>query len=356
MRRSRSPRQFYLVAAVLVAAALSLAACTKAINPVGPGDGSSTPASPSPSSSASPSSSPSAHSAASRPLAPLTGLLASSSAAAGKPAVALDLTGSDPSGLTSADLVFQEFSSPVRYIAVFQSKQATAGPVTGTQPTDKQALTVLHPLIGYAGAAAPFFITNLDKSQLKDAGYGGHPSLYTTGTQGLTSSTQAIMSAITGETAPPQLFRYRGASSGADTLAASGVSRPTSARVTIPGYGTQEWTFSQRHNAWQLSSGGPWVRVANVVVQTVPYKTVGINAQAGRSAQVAQVIGRGHTEVLSGTAAGGSGGTAASGTWAKPHVRDVTAYLETDGSPMAFQPGPTWIILAPPGTTVSTSS
>jgi Protein of unknown function (DUF3048) C-terminal domain len=352
MPRSGSPRQFGLVAAALAVAGVCLGGCSSPINPVGGGSGSPAPASSSPSSS--PSSSSSSSSAAG-PLAPLTGLPAASEAAADKPAVALDLTGSDPSGLTSADLVFQEFSAPVRYIAVFQSKQATAGPVTGTQPADKQALSVLHPLIGYDGAAAPFFITSLDKSKLKDAGYGAHPSLYTAGTQGLTTSTQAIISAVTGETAPPQVFRYRGSSSGANTLAATGVSRPTSARVSIPGNATQDWTFSQKHNAWELTSGGPPVRVANVVVQTVPYKTIGINKRAGISAQVAQVLGRGHAEVLSGSAAGGSGGTAASGTWAKTHIRDVTNYLENSGSPMAFQPGSTWIILAPPGTTVSTS-
>jgi Protein of unknown function (DUF3048) C-terminal domain len=293
---------------------------------------------------------------ASRPLAPLTGLPAASAVAAGRPAVALDLAGPDPSGLTSADVIFQEFSSPVRYVAVFQSKQATAGPVTGTQPADRQALSVLHPLIGYDGAAAPFFITSLDKSKLvKDAGYGGHPSLYTTGTQGLIASTKAITNAVTGHAAPPPLFRYRGASSGADTLAATGVSRPTSARVTIPGYGTEYWAFSPRHNSWELTSGGPRVRVANVVVQTVSYKSISINRRAGLSAQVAQVIGSGRTKVLSGSATGGSGGTAASGTWSKPRINDVTIYLETSGSPMAFQPGSTWIILAPPGTQVSTS-
>ena len=99
------------------------------------------------------------------------------------------------------------------------------------------------------------------------------------------------------------------------------------------GNATQDWTFSQKHNAWELTSGGPPVRVANVVVQTVPYKTIGINKRAGISAQVAQVLGRGHAEVLSGSAAGGSGGTAASGTWAKTHIRDVTNYLENSGSP-----------------------
>lgn len=313
------------------------------------GSSSPTPASPRASSSASAGT-------ASRPLAPLTGLPTANAAAAGRSAVAVDLAGPDPSGLTSADVVFQEFSSPVRYVAVFQSKQATAGPVTGSQPTDKQALSVLHPLLGYDGAAAPSFITSLHKSKVvKDAGYAGHPSLYTTGARGLIASTKAITNAVTGQTAPPPLFRYRGASSGADTLAATGVSRPTSAHVTIPGYGTEHWAFSPRHDSWELTSGGPRVRVANVVVQTVSYKSVGINRRAGLSAQVAQVMGSGRAQVLSGSATGGSGGTAASGTWSKPHINDVTIYLETSGSPMAFQPGPTWIILAPVGTQVSTS-
>jgi len=347
MPRGGSLRQFRAAAAVLAAAGLSVAACSKAIN-VGGAAGPSAPASPS-------ASSPASADSASRPVAPLTGLPAANGAAAGKPAVAVDLAGPSPSGLSSADVVFQEFSSPVRYIAVFQSKQATAGPVTGTQPADKLALSVLHPLLGYDGAAAPYFIKTLDKSKVTDAGYAGHPSLYTTGAQGLTTSTQAIVSAITGQTAPPPLFRYRGASSGADTLAVAGLSRPTSAQVTIPGYGTEDWTFNQQHNMWQLTGGGPPISVANLVVQMVSYTSVGINKHAGLSAQVAQLVGSGHAEVLSGGASGGSGGTAASGTWSKPHLADVTNYLDSSGSPMAFQPGTTWIVLAPPGTQVSTS-
>jgi len=349
MARSRAARQFGAAVAVFAAAGLSLAACSKPIDPVGAASGS--PTSPSPSAS-----SPASAVNTTRPLAPLTGLPAASGADAGRPAVAVDLAGPDPSGLASADLVFQDISSPVRYIAVFQSKQATAAPVAGTQPTDKSVLSVLHPLLGYNGAAAPYFITGLHKSKyVKDAGYTEHPSPYTQGTQGLTVSTQAIMSAVTGDTAPPPLFRYRGASTGAHTLATTGVSRPTSARVTIPGYGTEGWTFSQQHNAWELTSGGPSVRVANVVVQTVPYKSVGINAHLGLTARVAQPLGSGHAEALSGGAAGGSGGTAASGTWSKRYLSQVANYFDSSGSPMAFQPGVTWIILAPQGTTVSTS-
>jgi Protein of unknown function (DUF3048) C-terminal domain/Protein of unknown function (DUF3048) N-terminal domain len=347
MPQCRSSRWYWAAAAITVAG-LALSACASAPSPVGPAGG--------PSSPARPSASPTASAASdSRPLAPLTGLPAASAAAAHRPAVAVDLAGPDPTGLTSADLVLQEFTSPVRYIAVFQSRSATVGPVTGTQPTDGAALSVLHPLIGYDGGAAPYFVTLLDKSKVKDAGFSHYPSLYTTGPQGLTVSTKAIAGAVPGATAPPPLFQYRGAQSGASTLAGTGLSRPTSARVTIPGYGTEEWTFDQHADKWVLTGGGPRVQAANVVVQTVTYKQIGINASVGRTTQSAHLTGTGRVEVLSASAAGHSGGTAAGGTWARPYVGKVTVYLDSSGTPMSFQPGSTWVILAPPGTRVSTS-
>jgi hypothetical protein len=65
------------------------------------------------------------------------------------------------------------------------------------------------------------------------------------------------------------------------------------------------------------------------------------------------LIGKGTVEVFSG-GAGGSG-TAAPGTWSKPHLKQLTNYIDDNGYPMAFQPGPTWVIFAPKGTKVSTS-
>jgi hypothetical protein len=338
-------RQNLATAALAAVAGLTVAACSSVANPVGAGG----------SGSASPSTSPTSSAAtASQSTAPLTDLPASASAAA-KPAVAVDLGGSNPSGLGSADVVFQEFSSPVRYVAVFQSHPADTGPVTSTQPSDWQILSVLHPLLAYDGAAAPYFIPQLDKSKsIKDAGYGGHPSFYTSGAAGVNVSTSTVISGISGETAPPPLFPYRGADTGATTLASAGLSHPTSVQITIPGNGTQEWAFDQQADRWKLTSGGPSVEVANLVVQMVSYKTVGVNVRAGISTLSAQVIGTGKAEVLS-ASAGGSGGTAASGTWSKPHIGSVTNYLDSSGSPMDLQPGSTWILLAPPGTQVATS-
>ncbi len=110
-------------------------------------------------------------------MAPLTGL-AVPDAIARRPAVAIAVASSDPVGLGSADLVFGEMTSPVRYLAVFQSDEASrVGPVTSTRPTDGQALSVLHPLLGYDGGTSEF-ISVLDATRVIDDGYAGHASLY----------------------------------------------------------------------------------------------------------------------------------------------------------------------------------
>ena len=98
----------------------------------------------------------------------------------------MPLSGSQLQGLAAADVVFEEMTSPLRYVGVFQSRDASSvGPVTGTRPTDAQALSVLHPLDAYDGGT-PSFIRVLDRTQVLDLGYASHPSLYHPGAGGLT--------------------------------------------------------------------------------------------------------------------------------------------------------------------------
>lgn len=285
---------------------------------------------------------------ASGPPAPLTGLAAGSAVDAARPAVAV-VVGPGPRGLGSADVVFQEFSDPVRYIAVFQSRRASGvRPVTSTQPTDSELLSVMHPLIAYH-SGTPTFVKILDRSKVTDVGFGNHPSAYTS--DGVAVSTRAVLRSARGSGPPPPIFVFRGGLAGAGPFAATGVSHPASVRVSVPGRGTQLWTFDPHSGRWVLSSGGPKVAVANLIVQTVPYRHI-VNTKAGLNVLSARVIGGGQAEVFSGSAAGSA---AAPGTWSKPHLQDVTNYYDKNSNPMAFQPGPTWVILAPRGTRVSTS-
>lgn len=335
-------------ALALAAAGLAVTACSQQL----PGPANSTTPSSAPGSASA-----SAHAdSAARPAAPLTGLPEASAAQAAKPAVALVVAGPAPQGLGSADVVFEEMTTPVRYIAVYQSRQSAAvGPVTSTQPTDGQVLSVLHPVIGYDGAATPFFFKVLAKTKVNDAGYLGHPALYTSAAGGLTATPASLAQAFPGDGAPPPLFSYRGSGTGTANLATTGVSRPSSVTVTVPGAGTQLWTFDSRADRWGLSSGGPSVQAANLVIEKVPYRVITISRRRGVFVSSARVIGTGWAEVFSGKEPGGSGGTAATGSWSKPNIGDVTNYFDAGGSLMAFQPGPTWVILAPDGTQVQAS-
>jgi Protein of unknown function (DUF3048) C-terminal domain/Protein of unknown function (DUF3048) N-terminal domain len=340
-----SPRASPVAAGLAIVAGLAVAGCGQVPSLVG----AATPPA-NPNASSSPSAVRGSH-----PIAPLTGLPAASPADAARPAVALDVAGPHPSGLTAADLVFEEVTSPVRYIAVYQSRDASGvGPITTTQPTDRMVLTVLHPLIGYDGAAAPYFVKFLDKTTITDVSFTGHPTLYASGAAGPTTSTQAILRAAR-HVAPPQpLFSYRGVGAAGGTLAGKEF-RCTSVSVALPGLGTQDWTFDQHADRWVLTRNGPKVAVANLVVQMVPYKQVNVSRRQGIVVSTAEVTGSGKAEVFSGSISSGSGGTGAIGTWSKPHVAELTNYFDSSMAPMAFQSGPTWVILAPLATHVSTS-
>jgi hypothetical protein len=288
-------------------------------------------------------------------VAPLTGLPARGARAAGRPAVAVPVSGSQPQGLGSADVVYEELTSPLRYVAIFQSRDGSVGPVGQTRPTDAQALSVLHPLAAYDGGT-PSFIRVLDASDVVDVGYASHPALYRQSAQGPTVSTSQVQQAARG-TAPPQLFTYQGSGVGdAPAFASTGVRRAATLRVTAPGQATQVWTFDARAHSWRQVAGGPAVRATNVVVQDVPYKTVYLSRKYGLTTTSARVVGSGSALVVSETGGtAGSSGTAVKGTWSKPGLRAVTAYLDARNSPVGFQRGSTWVILAPAGTQAVTS-
>jgi hypothetical protein len=264
--------------------------------------------------------------------------------------VAVPVSGPDPNGLGSADLVLAEMSSPVRYLAIFQSAEVTAGPVGATRPMDGQALSVLHPLTGYDGGTASF-ISVLDATKIVDVGYPGHSSLYASGPGGLTVSTAAAVAAERSDGPPPPLFSYRAATA---PLASARVTHPASVRVDVPGQPELRWNYDAKAARWTQVAGGPRVTAANLVIQIVAFKTVYLSRKYGQTTQSARVIGAGPATVFSAGPPGAApGGSAAAGTWYKPGLAAVTNYFDAAHLPMDFAPGPTWIVLAPAGTRIT---
>jgi hypothetical protein len=329
---------------------LALAACS-AGHGAGPRADHSAPASvPPPASTAdAPSASAVPGNRAAGPVAPLTGLPVPALTAQ-RPAVAVAVAGPDPVGLNAADLVYEDVTSPVRYLAVYQSKEANqVGPVTGTRPEDGPALSVMHPLTGYDGGTSSF-VTVLDATKIIDAGYLRNPSLYLVGPDGVTVSTAVVAASGKSDGPPPALFSYR---KPGDSLASAKETHPTELQVSVPGQPTERWSFDGRTDRWVHEAGGSQISVANLIVQIVGYKTVYLSRRYGETTQSARVTGIGHATVYSGTAPGGSGGTAAAGTWSKPGRATVTNFFDAANQPMNFTPGPTWVVLAPAGTQTS---
>jgi hypothetical protein len=286
------------------------------------------------------------------PVAPLTGLPVPA-ATAQRPAVAVAVAGSNLVGLDAADLVYEDMTSPVRYLAVYQSEETGhVGPVTSTRPEDGPALSVMHPLTGYDGGTSSF-VSVLDTNKIIDDGYLRHPSLYSAGPDGLTVSTAAVAASGESDGPPPALFSYRKAD---ESLASAHETHLTEAQVTVPGQPAERWSFNTKTDRWVHTGGALQISVANLVVQIVGFKAVYLSRRYGQTTQSARVTGMGHVTVFSGIAPGGSGGTAATGTWSKPGRAAVTNFFDASNQPMKFAPGPTWIILAPAGTQTSQST
>src|SRR5437773_178059 len=69
---------------------------------------------------------------------------------------------------------------------------------------------------------------------------------------------------------PPPLFSYRRTGAG-DPIATTGTWQAISVQLTIPGAAAQIWKYDSHTGRWS-QSGGPAAQVANLVIQTVPYK------------------------------------------------------------------------------------
>lgn len=277
--------------------------------------------------------------------APLTGLPVSDRIAAG-PAVAVPLVESDggtrPAGLSRADLVYQEFDRPgtAHLLAVYQSRTAgRIGPVDITRPVDVKLLPVLHPAFAYAGGPAGFVM------QVDNAGlHGVDPATTPEAFRGSYTSTALVdRHAGHGLAAPPPVLSFAEAG---DPLGEH-AGHSDRLGVKVPGQRTQVWSYDAGTKLWRRTKGGSDVAVANVVVQRVAYKSVVNRHLDGGVTASALAVGHGRCVAV-------SRGRSVVCTWSRPGRERQTNYSDSTAAALQFQPGATWVLLAPPGTKVTT--
>jgi hypothetical protein len=274
--------------------------------------------------------------AAAGPVAPLTGQPVAA-AVADRPAIAVSLRLESAVGLDKADLVYQEFETPtvVRALALFQSRDATEiGPLGGVRPADPALLPSLRAIYANTGGASGTEEL-LAKAHVAQVRTGFSP--------GPMASTAGVLAAAPAGSPPPPQAVLPVAATG-DAFTSTKAAKARTITVTAPGAQPQTWTYSPTAKRWSLA-GVAGVAVSNLILQNVEYKEVRLR-DPDRTAQSARVLGRGSCSAVSAE-------TITPCSWYKRAAGAVTGYVDAAAVPLRFAAGPSWVVLLPPGSTVS---
>jgi hypothetical protein len=274
---------------------------------------------------------------------PITGLPATSSAAAARPIVAIPVlrSGSGATrGLNLADLVYVTFpnSSSARALALFQSAASgSVGPVAQTRPVDTKLLPVTKAGLAYDGGPSGYIkrLRALDIPQLTrvvspHSFSGSSPNL---------SISLATARGMSGLKAP-----VRGLVSIQPTAAIRTTARTVT--ISVPGRSAAHLTWSPSAKLWRGSLYGLPVSARNVVVQTTAYP-LAVVPHSGRVEEANPTV------FGAGVAVSMPAGAVLHGSWNRARAASVTGYVDSHHQAVAFAPGSTWVVLAPPGTKVT---
>lgn len=292
---------------------------------------------------------------------PLTGLPQPNAAQAQAPAVVVKIDNVDParpqSGIDQADIVYEEMveAGLTRLAAVFQSQYPTVvGPVRSGRLTDEAIADDLsHPVFAYSGTNA-LFLPILRSQPVTDADDGNQPGqFWRVGFQAaphnLYTNVDNLAKLSPAQAPPLPLFLYlpQGqpfSGPGATPIAQIDIPFP-SASVT--------WTWSAAQGAWlrtqngtaDVVRGGPQLSAQNVIVEFVPYVVSATANEGGITLGIptGELVGSGAVWVL-------SQGKLIKGNWQRDSLTDPTVYEDTNGLPIGFTPGRTWVELVPVGT------
>jgi hypothetical protein len=175
-----------------------------------------------------------------------------------------------------------------------------------------------------------------------DVGYPSQPTAYRTSGADLYVATPTLFGLA--RSAAPAEPRLTYADAG-QPFATKGAAKAAQVAVTIPGASPQQWSYAPASRTWQRSDLK--IPVTNVVFQQVEYRQVEVQKGSGVLVPGARVaVGSGKSTVLSGPAG-------VAGQWIRKGFKQQTNFLDPAGVPLRLAPGATWVVLLPPGSTVT---
>jgi hypothetical protein len=298
------------------------------------------------------------------PVAPLTGLPAPG-ADVNRPVMAVKVENAPEArpqaGFESAEVVYEEVveGGATRFILLFHVKDSedVVGPVRSARPVDPDILVQYgKPVIVFSGGISTFVnalaqagLTLVsedtgDPVLIRRPGYVAPHNLYAKPTAEMRDYLKTANRMPT--SGPAQKIFTFGPAGAADKAPVTATA--TAAVVDFSVLGRMEWDFAggvwNRYNGDGTvfnSENGEQVKATNVAILSVnPLDTGNIDA-SGAPVPSWEVVGSGALTVLT------SGGTAVTGTWSRPSLDAETSYLDSNGQPIPFAPGVTWVQLLP---------
>jgi hypothetical protein len=296
------------------------------------------------------------------PSAPLTGVPQPDEAKLTRPALIVKVDNTPKGmavqeGLDKADVVFieQTEQGTTRAAAVFQSQDATVGPVRSARTSDVGIAGALnHPLLAYSGANGGV-LRQVRGGPLVDAGIdaAGVTAIYQRNQRGGSRNLYryflptAEVYAAKGEDGgtPPALFTYRSADQPFPGDPVKGVRVGYGGgAATVVRYewdaATGGWARTQNERVHVMAGGGPRISPPNVVVLITPYRNSGFRDITGAPSPEAVLEGSGEAWFL-------SDGKLVKGNWSRSGPNGGFTFSDAVGAPVALTPGQTWIELAP---------
>jgi hypothetical protein len=291
------------------------------------------------------------------PAAPLTGLPQKDESKLARPALMVKVDNS-PSGvavqegLDKADIVFVEMveGGVTRIAAVYQSQDATVGPVRSARTSDVEIAGALNkPLLAYSGANGGV-LGQVRSGPLVDAGIDQRAvtAVYQRNQRGRSVyrfflPTADVYGARGGEgSTPAPVFQYLTKKEQAQGEFVKGATVNYGATTASYEWNakSKRWDRIQNGGAHVMAGSKTRIAPANVVILMTPYVDSGFRDVTGARSPQAVLQGTGEAWFL-------TGGKLLKGTWSRPGPVGPFTFSVGFGIPVKLTPGQTFIELAP---------
>jgi hypothetical protein len=247
-------------------------------------------------------------------------------------------------GLSEADVVVElRVEGISRYMAAWHSSAPTEiGPVRSTRTSDPALLALFGtPLFAFSGGNEATLQFLRETGRYVDVSHDAAGRAYRReqsrrAPHNLMADTQALWG-IEADTAtvPTPIFQYRAPGEAGTGTEGAGFKASAGSEVA--------WVWDANRRGWlrwledeaHLDVSGLQLAPTNVVVLETDYR----QSRADSASPEAVSVGEGRAWLL-------SDGRIEEGTWSRPHEDEPWILRGADGSPMALEPGRTWVMLS----------